>query len=130
MKNENDMIRGLFDDCLPDNEQIARMEQKIRCAHEEQKKMRSHGKMRLLPILAAALIMTVGISAIASAPAVKRYFFPGVGVVEIDGTVDTPPLYMLADQDCDSGTDFHCLYGYWYDNTAENRANMRNLIKR
>ena len=119
MKNEHEMIRGLFDACLPDNEQITRMEQKICCAHEEQKKTGSLGKLRLLPILAAALVMTVGISAIASAPAIKRYFFPGVGVVEVDGAVDVPPLYMLADQDCDVGADFSCLYGYWYDNTAE-----------
>ena len=43
--------------------------------------------------------------------ALKKYFFPGIGIVETaaDGT-DTP-LYLLLDTDCDKGETFEIVYG-------------------
>ena len=119
MKNEKDMIRTLFDEFLPDEGQIARMERNIAETHKRADKGTGR-KLRLMPILAAALVMTVGITAAAAAvaaPVIKRYFYPGVGVVEMDAA-SAEPLYMLVDQDCDNGTDFTCLYGIWQDNSA------------
>lgn len=117
MMNEKDTIRSLFDGCSPDEEQVHRMEREILATHRNGRK--SVKKLRLMPAIAAVLMITVGITAIASAvPAIKRNFFPGVGLVEVDSMEETAPLYMMADQNCDEGTDFTCMYGVWYDNTA------------
>ncbi len=118
MKSENEMMKALFDGLDPTEEQIFRMERNImeECWRAGKEKSR---KWHLMPVLAAALIMAIGVSAVAAAvPAVKRYFYPGLGVVELDESVDVP-FYMLVDQDCDEGTDFTCQYGVWQNNSAE-----------
>lgn len=118
MMNEKDTIRALFDSCSPTEEQIRRMEQEV--FSEQTAARKTFGrKLRMMPAIAAVLMITAAITTIAtSLPAIKQYFFPGVGVVEVDSMEETAPIYMMVDQSCDEGTDFTCLYGVWHDNTA------------
>jgi len=113
MKNDYD-IRRLFETLSPDSREIDRIERAVL------KREKPHTVRRLRPVPVAALLIMLLIvtAAAASAPSVIRYFFPGVGIVEVPEGEDTPPLYMILDSEADTGL-FDLLYGYWYGDTVE-----------
>ena len=85
MKNEKDTFRALFEEISLDGEDAARMEQQILKAAELPRKNVRRTRPGMLA--AAVLVLTLCLTAISAAPAVRKHFFPGVGVVEVTDEV-------------------------------------------
>lgn len=117
MKNEKDTIRALFEDITLSDEEITRMEQQI--LHPAEKTRKYRRKLRLGPLAAAILVMVLSLTAISAAPAIRKYFFPGVGVVEVTGEEEAAPLYMMLDTAEHPVGNYELLAGYWHNGTAK-----------
>jgi len=114
MMKRNDYKR-LFDSLSPTDEQLIKMKAKI---YESRQPTRRPGlRLRLVPVVCALTVLALGITAVSASPALKRYFFPGVGVVEADESTDAP-LYMMLDLDSAQNDRYTVTNGYWHDGTA------------
>ncbi|MBQ8577894.1 MAG: hypothetical protein IJ449_08065 [Clostridia bacterium] len=119
---ENETVRAFLETLSPDKEQLSRMETAVFSPVSGAARTSKTPKLRpkkLLPLVAALLTLTVGVTAVTAAPAIRKYFFPGVGVVSVDETADTAPLYMMPQTGVPDGADFTVLFGYWHDGAAE-----------
>ncbi len=113
MKNEKEQIRNLFETLSPDKEQLAKMENVIISGNIVSKRRR----VRPAALIAAVVMIAAGVTAVSASPALRRYFFPDTGVVEL--AEDADPLYLMLDMEDQDHMDFRCQYGYWYDGSAQ-----------
>lgn len=119
MKNDTRLQTCLTDLSSPTDGQITKMKQNILDAvqplsDKQPKVMRP--RLPLKAIIAAAMVAVLTVTGISAAPAIREFFFPGVGVVEMES--ENEPLYMIVNTDEDVGADYEILYGYWYNGKA------------
>jgi len=117
MKDENKEFKAYFENFTPDADTTERMYKTV-TARGTIKKTGSRRMWKLL--LAAALSMTLAVFTVfAASPAVRKYFFPGVGIVEVpaDTEEEAEPLYLVMGSTNTRRETFRCSFGYWHDGT-------------
>lgn len=120
MKNEKHLQTVLTEVLSPNDRQIAVMEQNILHAVQPQNTEPAKSSLRFrVPtkaILAAVLVVVLSVTGISAVTSIRKFFFPGAGVVEMESADE--PLYMILNTEADAGADYEILYGYWYDGKA------------
>lgn len=118
MKNDTMLQTCLTELSSPTDGQITKMEQNILDAVQSGKQPGGAPRpgLPVKAILAAAMAAVLAIAGISAAPALRQFFFPGVGVAETEA--GDAPLYMIVNTEEDAGADYEILYGYWYDGKA------------
>lgn len=107
-------MKHLFDTLSPDQNQLNKMKANIR----ERAVPRRNVRLHPIPIIAAILILTAGITAVSASPALRQWFFPGIGVVNVeDGTAE--PLYMMLDNTSGDNARYTTAYGFWLEGTVQ-----------
>lgn len=113
MKNENEIIRTLFEKIGPDEAAVTRMEKNILSASISKPRR----KFRPAVLAAAVLAAVLAVGTISASPSVRRYFFPDEGIVEMTEN-DEAPLYMMLDPENMQSTGYDIIAGYWHDGSA------------
>lgn len=120
MKTEKHLQTVLTEAFSPDDGQIAAMEQNIMNAVQSRNTEHPQSSLRFrVPakaILAAAMVLILSVTGISAASSIRKFFFPGAGVVEMESTDE--PLYMILDTEAETGADYEILFGYWYNGKA------------
>lgn len=107
-------MKQLFDTLSPDQDQLNKMKANIR----ERAVPRRNARLHLTPIIAAILILTASITAVSASPALRQWFFPGIGVVDVEGDA-AEPLYMILDNTSGDNTRYTTAYGFWLEGTVQ-----------
>lgn len=111
---DNKDMKQLFGTLSPDEDQLNRMKANI----NERTATRRRTRLHAIPIITAALILVLSITAVSASPALMQWFFPGVGVVEVDHDT-TEPLYMMLDNTSSGNDCYTATYGFWLDGTVQ-----------
>ena len=110
--NTKDM-KQLFGTLSPDEKQLDRIKANI----SKRVAPRRSARLRPITVIAAMLILIMGITAVSASPALKQWFFPGIGVIEVED--DTEPLYMMLDKTSGDNDRYTTTYGFWLEGTVQ-----------